>query len=486
MSPIVLFFVLISYFLLLWIVSRLTCRNDSNATFYLASRKSPWYLVAIGMLGASISGVTFISVPGWVISGNFSYLQMVFGFVAGYFIIAYVLLPIYYRLEVTSIYSYFEERFNISAYKTGAWLFLISRTIGSAFRLYIVSLVLQTAIFTPLGIPLWLTVILTISLIWLYSHRGGIGTIIYTDVLQTFFLIAAALITLYEISEAMGLDWSGTINTIARSHYSKVFYFNDWRASNHFVKYFLSGVFITIVMTGLDQDMMQKNLSCRSLKDAQKNMITYGLMFIPINLLFLSLGALLVIYSQWKGIPLPAKTDDLYPSLAFGGMLPTAVSILFIIGVVAAAYSSADSALTALTTSFTVDILNYSHQRFDSPEAVRVRKLVHVIIAAAMVGVILIFHAISDESVIQSIFKVAGYTYGPLLGMFAFGIFTKCMAYPLAFPILAVLSPLTSYWIQNQIPHWIPGYQIGFELLIINGTITFLGLFFSHKKTSVH
>lgn len=486
MKPELVIILLIGYFFLLYFISKLTSKNSNNKAFYLAGKKAPWYIIAFGMVGSSISGVTFISVPGWVVTSNFSYMQIVLGYFIGYLVIAYVLLPIYYKLNVTSIYTYLEHRFGVSAYKTGAVLFLVSRTIGSAFRLFIVSVVLQVAVFDHFNIPFYITVIITILLIWLYTYRGGIGTIIWTDVLQTILLILAVILTIVEIGQSLNLNFTEMIKSVADNPLSKTFYFDDWRSDKYFFKHFFSGMFITIVMTGLDQDLMQKNLSCKNLKDAQKNVVSYGMAFVPINLLFMTLGVLLVMYAQANHIEIPLKTDELYPTIAFGGTLSPIVAISFIIGLIAAAYSSADSALTALTTSFTVDILGYNHKNIDSPKAVKVRKIVHVGISVLMVIVIVVFRAISDDSIISNIFRVAGYTYGPLLGMFAFGIFTKHNVKPIMIPIIGVLAPIICYLIQINAERLFDGYQVGYELLIINGLITYLGLYFSRFRKQAH
>jgi Na+/proline symporter len=486
MKPELVIALLLGYFVVLYLASRLTARKSDNASFYLAGRKSPWYIIAFGMIGSSLSGVTFISVPGWVVNSNFSYMQMVLGYVVGYFVIAYVLLPIYYRLNVTSIYAYLEHRFGLSAYKTGAVLFIISRTIGSAFRLFIVGTVLQVAVFDYFQVPFFVTVILTILLIWLYTNKGGIGTIIWTDVLQTILLLAAVVLTVIEIGQSLELGFSDAVKSIFQNPHSQIFYFDDWRADTFFFKHFFSGMFITIVMTGLDQDMMQKNLSCKNLKEAQRNVVSYGIAFVPINLLFMSLGVLLVMFAQQNQIEIPTRTDELYPLIAFGGYLSPIVAVAFIIGLIAAAYSSADSALTALTTSFTVDILGFNHEKLDTPRAVRIRKWVHLGISGLMVLVIVAFRAISDQSVISAIFRVAGYTYGPLLGMFAFGIFTKHKVRPTMIPILGILSPLICYGLQVNAEKIFSGYKMGYELLIINGALTYVGLYFSKIGKQFH
>ena len=484
MNPISIIFLLIGYFIILYIVSLITSRKKDNKTFYLGNRKSPWYIVAFGMIGASLSGVTFISVPGWVLTSNFSYMQIILGYFLGYLVIAYVLLPIYYKLNLTSIYTYLDNRFGLSAYKTGAALFLISRSIGSAFRLFIVSIVLQVAVFDPLGIPFFVTVLITILLIWLYTNKGGIGTIIWTDVLQTTLLLAAVILTVIEISSSLSLNFKGMVHTIIDSPMSKIFEFDDWRAPTYFFKQFFSGMFITIVMTGLDQDMMQKNLSCKNLKDAQKNVVAYGITFIPVNLLFMSLGILLATFAVQHNIALPTNTDELYPMIACGGYLSPLVTFAFIIGLVAAAYSSADSALTALTTSFTVDILGMNHDQLNTPKSIRIRRIVHIGISIVLALIIILFKAISNKSVIDAVFDIAGYTYGPLLGMFAFGLFTKYKVKHFIFPIIGILSPVFCYLIKINTERWFDGYKMGYELLILNGLITFICLFiFRAKKT---
>jgi len=466
--------IVLAYFVLLLIISYLTGRRADSKTFFLGNRRSPWYIVAFGMIGASLSGVTFISVPGWVIDSQFSYMQMILGYLAGYAVIANVLMPVYYRLQLTSIYTYLEGRFGRSAYKTGASFFLLSRVIGSSFRLYLVASVLQLTVFDAWGIPFWLTVVVTIALIWLYTNKGGIRTIIWTDTLQTIAMLSAVILSVVLISREMGLNGKELYTMVKDSELSRIFIFDDVKKANHFVKYFLSGAFITIVMTGLDQDMMQKNLSCRSLKDAKKNMFWMSVSLVPVNLLFLSLGAILVIFANRNGIVLPGKTDDLFPMIATGAYLKPAVGILFIIGLVAAAYSSADSALTALTTSFTVDILEAD--KLEEKKLARTRRLVHIAISLTLMLVILLFRLINNESVISAIFKIAGYTYGPLLGLYAFGLFTARKAKDRMIPVIAVLSPVLTY-LFNRLVVWIwTDYNFGFELLMINGLITFLGL----------
>ncbi|HPX75367.1 MAG TPA: sodium:solute symporter [Bacteroidales bacterium] len=480
MSPLLIFIIVLSYFGVLLIVSFFTSRNVNNAGFFLGNKKSPWYIVAIGMLGSSISGVTFISVPGWVQTTQMTYLQMVLGFVAGYVVIAHVLLPLYYRLNLTSIYTYLDLRFGRFSYKTGASFFLLSRSIGSAARLYVVANVLQIVIFNQLNIPFWVTVIVTILLIWLYTFKGGIKTIIWTDTLQTIFLFTALIATIIIVARELGLDFSGIVSTINNSEMSKVFEFKDWRSSQHFLKQFLSGAFITIVMTGLDQDMMQKNLSCRNIKEAKRNMLTYGVAFLPANLLFLSLGILLMTFVNSIGIPADSELiagDNLYPYVATTQLGPV-VLILFLIGLMASAYSSADSALAALTTSFTVDIIGIKNKT--EQQIKKTRTWVHLAISFLMAIMIIIFNIVNEKSIINAIYAIAGYTYGPLLGLYAFGLFTKYKVRDKIVPIIAILSPILCYLISYLLKKY-ADYNTGYELLLLNGFITFMGLWAIRK-----
>ena len=463
MSPTLILSIIAIYFLVLILISYFTGKSDSNDAFFLGNKQSPWYIVSFGMIGATLSGVTFISVPGWVADSQFSYMQMILGMTSGYIVIANVLMPIYYRMNLTSIYAYLGDRFGESTHQTGAFFFLLSRTIGASFRLYLVANVMQIAIFDAWDVPFWLTVSLTIILIWIYTFRSGIKTIIWTDTLQTFFMLSAVGVSIWLISDKMGLSLVELSHTIRDSQYSQVFF---WEGKQHFLKQFLSGTFLAIVMTGLDQDMMQKNLSCRSLSDAKKNMYSFSIVLIVVNIFFLALGAILYLYAEQIGMDI-TKGDDLFPLVALKANLGLGVGIFFILGLIAAAYSSADSALTSLTTSFCVDILNIE-QKADRQQ-VQTRKWVHVGFSLVLVLAILIFKAINDDSVISALFKVAGYTYGPLLGLFAFGIFTKWNIKDSVVPIVAVLSPVIAYVLQLYIP-------FGFELLMVNGGITFLGL----------
>ncbi|MDA0682106.1 MAG: sodium:solute symporter [Bacteroidetes bacterium] len=473
MSSTLLLSVISLYFILLFFISYLTGKDDSNDSFFLGNRNSPWYVIAYGMIGVTLSGVTFMSVPGMVGSSEFSYLQMVFGFFVGYFVISRVLLPLYYNLGLTSIYTYLKDRLGYSSYKTGSAFFLLSRTIGSAFRLYLMATVLQFAVFDAWNIPFFITVIITIVLIWLYTHRSGMKTIIWTDTLQTTFMLASVIIIAYILIDRMGFDFSSAYNLIKDSDYSKVFFFEDWTDKKYFFKQFFSGVFMAIVMTGLDQDQMQKNLSCRNLKDAQKNMTVFSIILIFVDLLFLSFGAILFIYSESVGFNIPSKTDLLFPYIVFNSGMPIYVGLLFIIGIIAAAYSTADSALTSLTTSFCIDIIEIDKQ--EPEKQVKTRKKVHVLFSFILLVVILLFDALNNESVINSLFTVAGYTYGPLLGMFTFGLFTKHKVKDKFVPFVAIASPVICYILSLYIP-------FGFELLILNGFITFLGLLLLRVK----
>ena len=470
MSPSLTLSIIAIYFLFLIFISYFTGKSDSNDAFFLGNKQSPWYIVSFGMIGATLSGVTFISVPGWVADSQFSYMQMILGMTAGYLVIANVLMPIYYRMNLTSIYAYLGDRFGDSTHQTGAFFFLLSRTIGASFRLYLVANVMQIAIFDAWDVPFWLTVFLTIILIWIYTFRSGIKTIIWTDTLQTLFMLLAVGVSIWLISDKMGLGLLDLSHTIRESKYSQVFF---WEGKQHFLKQFLSGAFLAIVMTGLDQDMMQKNLSCRSLSDAKKNMYSFSLVLIVVNIFFLALGAMLYLYAEQIDMDI-TKGDDLFPLVALKADLGLGVGIFFILGLIAAAYSSADSALTSLTTSFCVDFLNIEQKA--ERQQVQTRKWVHMGFSVVLVLAILIFKAINDDSVISALFKVAGYTYGPLLGLFAFGIFTKWNIIDRAVPIVAVLSPLIAYFLQLYIP-------FGFELLMVNGGITFLGLCLLIRRT---
>jgi solute:Na+ symporter, SSS family len=474
MSPILIILIIAFYFLALYGISYVTGKNASNMTFFLGNRKSPWYLVAFGMIGASLSGVSFISVPGWVGSSQFSYLEIVLGYFAGYLVIGVVLMPVYYRMQLTSIYTYLGERFGHFSYKSGASFFLLSRTVGSALRLFLSASVMQLVLFQHLGIPFWLTVVIIIFFIYIFTYKGGIRTVVFTDTIQTAFMLASLVICVFILSHKLGLNFSGMVKTIIHSNYSKIFFFEHWSDKRFFLKQFFSGAFIAIAMTGLDQDLMQKNLSCKNLKEAQKNMFWFTLTLLPVNLLFLSLGAMLYIFSIKTGIPLPLHSDDLFPNIAMQPFMPTFFSVIFILGLVSTTYSSSDSALTALTTSFTIDILGA--QKKGEEHLAKTRKLVHILMALFLLLLIMIFKIINNQSVISAVFTAAGFTYGPLLGMFAFGIFTKWQVKDKGVPVVAILSPLVCLALYLGFPN-----KFGFEILIINGSLTFLGLFFLRK-----
>jgi len=483
MNPVLISSIIFIYFLFLIGLSYFTSKGADNQSFFLGNKNSPWYLVAFGMIGTSLSGVTFISVPGWVGDSQFSYMQMVLGYLLGYAVISFVLMPMYYRLKLTSIYTYLDQRFGFWSYKTGAFYFLLSRIVGASFRLFLVANVLQLAIFDSWGVPYALTVAITILLIWVYTHKGGIKTIVWTDSLQTLFMLAAVGITIWKISEQ--LDWTFTelFHQIDSSEYSKMFFFDDWRSGKYFWKQFLSGAFITIVMTGLDQDMMQKNLSCRNIKEAQWNMMSFSTVLVFVNVLFLSLGVMLYYYANEMGIPIPSQGDELYPTLAVGNELGLTVAVLFILGLIAAAYSSADSALTALTTSVCIDFLDVDKRAEN--EQIKVRKRVHLLMSLVLYLVIMLFSLISDESVISSLFKAAGYTYGPLLGLYAFGMMTKKQVKDRWVPLVCIISPIATYLLQLNSKTLLNGYEFGFEIIILNGLLTFLGLLLLQTKKPI-
>jgi Na+/proline symporter len=466
--------ILVVYFLALILISILTSKGATSDTFFTANRQSPWYLVAFGMIGSSLSGITFVSVPGSVGATGFAYFQVVLGYIIGYWVIITVLMPLYYRLQLVSIYTYLEQRFDIWSYRTGAFFFLVSRTVGSALRLYLSASVLQLFLFDAWHVPFLVTVAITIFLIWVYTFKGGVKTIVWTDSFQTTFLVSAVSICVYLIAHRLGLSFSGLFTTIVSSPYSKIFHFEDVNSRLFFGKQFIGGAFIAIAMTGLDQDLMQKNLTCRNLKEAQKNMFWFTLTLVLVNLLFLTLGALLYIYSAKNNLALPVLSDELFPRLALGefGLL---AGIFFLLGIVASSYASADSALAALTTSFCIDFLNFKSK----PEKVKQRQknIVHFGFSVLFLVIILVVKQINQRSLIEAVLQVAGYTYGPLLGLFAFGLYTRRKIKDFLVPVVCVVSPLISYWLSTQTPVWFTGYVIGFEILPINGFITVAGLF---------
>ncbi|KGL63959.1 sodium:solute symporter [Polaribacter sp. Hel1_85] len=478
MQPLHILLLIAAYFSVLFFISYITSKSADNKTFFKANNSSPWYLVAFGMIGASLSGVTFISVPGWVEGANMSYFQMVLGYVVGYAVIGLVLLPLYYKLNLTSIYTYLQDRFGNYSYKTGASFFLLSRTIGSAFRLFLVANVLQIILFDAYGIPFWVTVSITILLIWLYTFKGGIKTIVWTDTLQTLFMLIAVGVCIYTISDEMKID--NLFSYIADNELSKTFFFEDVKAGNYFWKQFLAGAFIAVVMTGLDQDMMQKNLTCRNLKDAQKNMFWFTIVLVIVNFFFLALGVLLTDYAQRNGID--AHKDQLFPIIATKGILGLATALFFLLGLIAAAYSSADSALTSLTTSFSIDILEIDKKK-DKNEQEKIRKKIHIIFSLVLIATILIFkYFIADASVIAKIFTFAGYTYGPLLGLYAFGMFTKLKVKDKVVPFICLIAPILTYVISFYSKEKL-GFDFGFFVLVLNGFLTFISLYlFKVKK----
>ncbi len=467
------------YTAILFIAGWLTSRKSNEESYYIGNRASKWFVVAYGMIGASLSGVTFISVPGWVGERSFSYMAVVLGYLLGYAVIANILLPLYYRLKLTSIYTYLDQRYGKVSYKTGASFFLLSRYIGASFRMFLVINVLQVFVFDRWDVPFWITVAGFLMLIMLYTLKGGIKTIVWTDMLQTTFMLVALGLSIYYIADVWDGGLSGLLQEVKTSSLSKMFFW-DPKSAYHFVKLFISGIFITIVMTGLDQDMMQKNLSCRNLKEAKRNMYWMSFMLVPVNLLFLFLGAALFLFAAKYNISIPERTDNLFPLIAFSHLGITA-GIVFLIGLIAAAYSSADSALTALTTSFSIDILEIKKKNWSDQKKSRVRMLIHIGSAILLTTIIIIFRANSKESVIQKLFEFAGYTYGPLLGLYSFGLFTKLNTRDKLVPVIAIIAPVLSYFTTIYSKKWYD-WEIGFEVLIINGTLTFLMLLLCSVK----
>jgi len=474
------------YFGALLFISYLTGRDDSNETFFKANKKSPWYVVAFGMIGASLSGVTFISVPGWVQSSQFSYMQIVIGYLFGYLTIAYVLIPIYYKLQVTSIYEFLKHRFGSVSHKTGAFFFFVSRVLGASFRLFLVASVLQYFMFDAWHIPFEITVVFSILLIWIYTFKGGIKTIVWTDTLQTIFMLVAVGATIIIILSKLELSFAELIKSAEFKDFSRIIFLDDFNDKKHLVKSFLGGMFIAIAMTGLDQDMMQKSLTCKNTKEAQWNIISLGFVLIFVNFIFLSLGALLFIYAEKFGIATPVvddvvKTDLLFPEIALNGGLGISIGIIFILGLIAAAYSSADSALTSLTTSYCIDFLDIESKEKSKQKSIR--KRTHILISLLLVVVIIVFRYVLEDNVISSVLQVASYTYGPLLGLFAFGIFTKIQIKDNYVWIVAIVSVVATYFLNLYSTTLFNGYVFGYELLIVNGLVTFLGLLLLKKST---
>ena len=487
MSESLIFFVIATYFIILFLISNLTKGKENNSTFFTGDKESPWYIVAFGMIGASLSGITFISVPGDVGISNFTYFQVVLGYLFGYIIVAFVLLPIYYKNNVTSIYEYLGDRLGFVSHKSGALFFFISRILGAAFRLYLVAIVLQTFVFDSWNIPFEITVCISIFLIWIYTFRGGIKTVVWTDTLQTFLMILSVFLSIYLINKNLNWSFTDFIGSKEFSEYSKIFVFDNILERNHFVKSFIGGMFITICMTGLDQDMMQKNLTCKSLAEAKKNMVVFSFILVFVTLVFLVLGSLLFIYSNQTGISTPflngsENTDLLFPEIALNSDLGLAMGIVFLLGLIAAAYSSADSALTSLTTSFCVDFLDISKKDDKAQKSIRIKT--HIGMSLILAIVIILYKNLLNTNVIDGLLTVAGYTYGPLLGLFAFGIFTKYKINDKFSLVVCIISVIIVMLIGKIPSEYIGGYVIGYELLSINGLITFIGLFLIRKSPS--
>lgn len=470
----IILYTLFAYFLVLMLISHVTGRRADNSTFFSGNRRSPWYMVAFGMVGASISGITFVSVPGMVLTSDMTYIQTCIGFIFGYFAVAFVLLPVYYRLRLTTIYTYLDHRLGRQAYRTGAAFFLLSKMTGSAVRFYVVCVILQRFVLDALGVPFVVTVVAMVGLIWLYTRRGGIKTLVWTDTFQTLCMFAALILIIYNVARHLGMSMGEAVDMVAADSRSRMFVFDDWMTKQNFWKQFLSGIFIVIVMTGLDQDMMQKNLTCKTLREAQKDMCTYGFAFVPANLLFLSLGVLLVALAAKDGVALPAAGDELLPMFAATGRMGMAVVVMFTVGVVASSFSSADSALTALTTSYCVDLRS-------RPGDEKLRKKVHFGMSVAFVVFILLFHSLNSTSVIDAIYVLCSYTYGPLLGLFAYGLLTRRGVSGRMVPWIAVASPVICFAV-DSLSKTMFGYTFGYELLMLNGLLTFAGLWITGRK----
>ena len=484
-TPAFILALIVGYFVVLLGISYFTGKDDNNAVFFTANRNAPWYLVAFGMVGASLSGVTFISVPGWIENTQFHYFQVVLGYMFGYFVVAYVLLPVYYKNNLVSIYGYLDTRLGSNSHKAGAFFFFVSRVLGAAFRLFLVAIVMQQFIFDAWAIPFEVTVVISIVLIWIYTYKGGIKTIVWTDTLQTAMMLLAVFLSIIYINQALGWSFVEFLESTEFDAYNSIFVTDSFLNRSHVLKSFIGGAFITICMTGLDQDMMQKNLSCRNLKDAQKNMLVFSIVLVLVTGLFMLLGALLFIYAKREGISIPLmdgspKTDLLFPEIALNSQLGVGVAVTFILGLIAAAYSSADSALTSLTTSFCVDFLSLENRSEEAQK--RMRKKTHIGMSVLLILVVILFKHVLDRNVIDGLLTVAGYTYGPLLGLFAFGIFTSYTikdkwVWPVVFTSVILTSLLGSIDAAS-----LGGYQIGYELLPLNGLFTFLGLVLIRRK----
>jgi Na+/proline symporter len=483
MSPVLILGIFLLYTAILFAVTWFTARKADNQSFFVGNKISPWFVVAYGMIGASLSGVTFMSLPGWVKETQFSYMVVVLGYLFGYFVIATVLLPLYYKLKLTSIYSYLDQRFGFWSYKTGAGFFILSRTLGASLRMYLVINVLQIFVFNAWNVPFWINVLVFIILIILYTLKGGIRTIIWTDTLQTTFMLLAVILSVIYISRGLNITLGSLVSEVRSSPVSRMFIL-DWHHERFFLKQFFSGMFITIVMTGLDQEMMQKNLSCRNIREAQKNMFTFSGILVFVNLLFLFLGALLLIYVQAKGVTVKTS-DDIFPTVALACLGPVA-GLVFLIGLISAAFPSADGALTSLTTSVSIDFLGLEKRDIPENSKTRIRYIVHLSIALVFFVSVLIFSKLSDRAVIDKLFTIAGYTYGPLLGLYSFGLFTKRKVNDRLTPIIGIVSPLACYFLSRYSQVLFNGYKFGFELLLLNGLLTFTGLLiFSRRREDV-
>lgn len=482
MSPLVVILTVLAYFAAMFAVSWLSSGASDNRSFFNGGRKTPWWIVAIAMIGAPMSGVTYVSVPGMVGTGaSMGYMQMVAGFFIGYVTIAFVLTPVFFKKNMVSVYQYLEDRFGITSHKTGAWFFFISKILGAAVRLYLVCVTLQLMIFTPLRLPFLLNVVISVAIVLLYTFRGGVSSVIWTDTLKTVCMVVSIALAIIFIAKEMGLDFTGLVRTVKDSGYSRIFFFDDVNHPEFFWKQFLAGIFTVIAMTGLDQDMMQRTMASRDARDSQKNLITSGLLQIPVIFLFLCLGALMYIFADAKGIP--ETGDSLFPAVAAGGHLPTIIGMLFVIGLVSCAYSAGGSALTALTTSFTVDIIGTKGKSEESVTSIR--KKIHLLMAVLMGAVIFAFHLLNTTSAIDAVYRLASYTYGPILGMFAFGIFTKRQVRDKWVPVVAVTAPILCLVLQSNSERWFNGYKFSYELLLLNAFFTFIGLCLLIKRKSV-
>ena len=474
MTPAAVIAAVLGYIAVLFVVAWVSGRRADNAGFFTGNRRTPWYMAAFAMIGAAMSGVTFISVPGSVAVDSFSYMQMVAGFTVGQFVVAFVLIPTFYRLRVVSLYEYLDDRFGVASHRTGAWFFFISKMLGAALRVYVVCAVMQLLIFSHYGIPFWTNALITMLFVWLYTQQGGVKSLIWTDTLKTLCLVASLVLSIVFIMRGLGLSFSDTVREVSASPMSRIFFFDDPASDRYFWKMFAAGIVLLVAMTGLDQDMMQRNLSCATPRDSQKNIVLTAVSQIFVILLFLVLGVLLYLYMERSGLTPPAKSDQVFSLVAVDGGLPIVVGILFVVGLISSTYSAAGSALTALTTSFTVDILEGT-KRYGEERLTRLRKGVHVLMALGMAAVILAFEYWADDSVINLVYKVAGYTYGPILGMFAFGMFTRRKVRDRWIPLVAVAAPVLSalvqWWAREA---W--GYRIGFELLIYNAAFTMIGM----------